>query len=261
MRRELVKELADTICGIHRPHPVRVAFDGIPAAGKTTLADEMAEELESRGRKVIRGTIDGFHNPPEVRRRQGSLCPNGYYEDSFNFPAIKELLLDPLGPDGNGRYKIANFDFRTESPVNAPETEADPDAVLIFDGVFLQRPEVNDHWDFRVFVDISFEESVERSLNRDLSYFGAEQTVKEKHQKRYIPGQKRYFAEARPHISAHVVVHNEDPARPKVSWRSKEVPHGHVRFQEEQRQRHEVQMQEMRQQVRQEGQALQAEEE
>jgi uridine kinase len=41
------------------PHPTRVAIDGVDAAGKTTLDDELAEVLRERGRGVIRASIDG----------------------------------------------------------------------------------------------------------------------------------------------------------------------------------------------------------
>src|SRR5215470_12010830 len=39
LRQRVLDELARQIDAIHRPHPVRVAIDGIDAAGKTTLID------------------------------------------------------------------------------------------------------------------------------------------------------------------------------------------------------------------------------
>ena len=45
------------------------------------LADELIEPLRARGRSVIRASIDGFHNPREIRHQQGRDCPKGYYED------------------------------------------------------------------------------------------------------------------------------------------------------------------------------------
>lgn len=35
-----------------------------------------------------------------VRRRRGALAPEGYFYDSFNYPALVEVLLQPLGPGG-----------------------------------------------------------------------------------------------------------------------------------------------------------------
>jgi uridine kinase len=218
MRKQLIADIADAISRIKKPHPVRVAFDGIPAAGKTTLADEVAAELVEQDIQVIRGTIDGFHNPPEIRRKKGNLCPDGYYEDSFDFTAIKNMVLKPLGPSGSRRYRIAAYDYRTESPVDSPETEAGEDAVLIFDGVFLQRPEILEHWDLRVFVQISFDESIRRAMSRDMEYFGNSETLMDKHRLRYIPGHKRYFEEADPQGNAHITVENEVPHAPKIAF-------------------------------------------
>lgn len=36
-RRQTLSQLADLILEVERPHPLRVAIDGIDAAGKTTL--------------------------------------------------------------------------------------------------------------------------------------------------------------------------------------------------------------------------------
>ena len=100
-REDLIAELADVINNIKLPHPVKVAIDGGGNAGKTTFANELQRNLENLGRRVIRSTIDGFHNPPEIRRRQGKFSPKGYFEDSYNYPLLKKYLLDPLGPEGN----------------------------------------------------------------------------------------------------------------------------------------------------------------
>lgn len=39
-REQLLSVLAHRISAVERTHPVRVAIDGVDAAGKTTLADE-----------------------------------------------------------------------------------------------------------------------------------------------------------------------------------------------------------------------------
>jgi hypothetical protein len=42
-------------------HSLRVAIDGLIAAGKTTFADELAKEVRARGRACLRVSMDGFH--------------------------------------------------------------------------------------------------------------------------------------------------------------------------------------------------------
>ena len=71
-REQAHHQLADIL--VSRPHssPLRVAIDGIDAAGKTTLADKLAPLIEAQGRPVIRASIDGFHRLRSLRYRLGS---------------------------------------------------------------------------------------------------------------------------------------------------------------------------------------------
>src|SRR5947207_12522408 len=108
-RSQLLQWLARRILEIKQPHPIRVAIDGIDAAGKTTLAEELVTFIQAHGRPVIRASIDGFHNPARIRHQRGPASPEGYYQDSFNYQALAESLLIPLGPDGTRQYAAAVF--------------------------------------------------------------------------------------------------------------------------------------------------------
>ncbi len=107
-RTRLLQDLASRIDLVKPGHPVRAAIDGVDAAGKTILADELAEHLTALGRSVIRASIDGFHLPAPVRHRLGSLSPEGYYLDSFAYDSLIDKLLQPLGPGGDGRYQTSS---------------------------------------------------------------------------------------------------------------------------------------------------------
>jgi hypothetical protein len=49
---------------------------------------------------------------------------------------------------------------RTDQPRPAPLLLAPPDAVLVFDGVFLLRPQLNNAWDLRIFLEVDFQEAL-----------------------------------------------------------------------------------------------------
>ena len=55
------------------------------------------------------------------------------------------------------------FDYRSDRAVEPPIRVASIDAVLLFDGVFLLRPELEGLWDVTVWVDVPFEITVEPS--------------------------------------------------------------------------------------------------
>jgi uridine kinase len=214
-RADMVRALADVVASRPSSRPVRVAVDGRPASGKTTLADELGATLVERGRPVIRATIDEFLFPKAARYRQGIDSPSGCYHDSFDFDALHRALLDPLGPRGDRRFQVATYDRERDLvlPVR-PASTAPDDAVLLFDGVFLMRPELSDAWDLRILVMASFEETLRRACTRDLASLGSVARVEERFRARYGPSQAHYVETVRPRELADVVVDNEDPDRP-----------------------------------------------
>jgi len=207
-RSKPLKQLVSQIFQIKKPHPTRVAIDGPDAAGKTTIADELAKLLQPKGRHIIRASIDGFHNPATVRYNRGRMSPEGYYYDSFNYDELINVLLLPLGPDGSLQYRTATFDYRTDSPLQTLPQLAAPGSILLFDGVFLLRPELAQHWDFTIFLDAAFDVTLTRAEQRDALLSGGVDEVRRRYEQRYVPGQKLYFDKSRPRERANVVIDN-----------------------------------------------------
>lgn len=216
LRKQLIESIVQKISSIERDHPTRVAIDGIDAAGKTTLAHEIAAALQEAQRPVIRASTDGFHRSKKNRYRRGELSPEGYYYDSFDHNAIKKNLLLPLGPGGTRGYRTKVFDFRNDSPVTSPLMHAPEDAVLLFDGLFLLRPELKDQWDLCIFIHIDFNVALHRALGRDLPLLGSRETIVERYEKRYIPGQKIYLQQCQPQKIAHIIIDNNGPQNPRM---------------------------------------------
>ena len=223
-RMRCLERLAHVILAIDRPHPVRVAIDGPDAAGKTVLADELAPILECAGRPVIRASIDGFHRPRAQRLARGADSPEGYLHDSFHYAALRAALLEPLGPGGEARFRRRVFDYRADEPVVSPVEVAPADSILLFDGVFLLRRELNEMWDFSVFVAVPFAETQRRAAVRDLALLGSEEEVLRRYAARYVPGQQLYLKLENPQSRADAVFRNEDPAKPMLRLRGGNAP-------------------------------------
>ncbi len=88
--------------------------------------------------------------------------------------------------------------------------------MVLFDGVFLMRPELNHNWDFRVFLKVAFGEILRRVKDRDRHLFGSETRILERYQRRYIPGQQMYLDAVRPEELAEVIVDNTDVGNPRL---------------------------------------------
>jgi len=184
---------------------VLVAFDGPDAAGKTTLAGAVAGHVS---RPTLCASGDGWHNPRDVRLRRGAESPEGYYRDSFDLDALQRDLLTPFC-SGAPDVRPAGYDYEREQPVQERRAVA-TDAALLFDGVFLLRPELVATWDLTVYLHVSEEVTLTRALLRDRHLFGEEAAVRRRYGRRYRPGQALYRDEAKPHEVADVLLDNSD---------------------------------------------------
>lgn len=95
-RGELISRLTEAIRSVTTPHPLRVAIDGPPASGKTTLADELAVVLRAQDRDVVRASIDDFLVPRAQRYRRGQYSAEGCYFDAHDHAALCRVYNDQL---------------------------------------------------------------------------------------------------------------------------------------------------------------------
>lgn len=216
-RQEVLARLVSLVTARLKRDTLRVAIDGIDAAGKTTLADELAELLEQAGVPVLRASIDGFHNPASIRHLRSTEQPGlSYYEDSFDYRSLRRLLLDPLGPERDHLVRTRVFDFRTDQPVHESPIPVREGVVLLFDGVFLLRPEMEGCWDLSVFVHVDASTSLRRALSRDGDLFGTSGAIEHRYRHRYLPGQDLYLAQTKADQRADVLIDNSDFTAPRL---------------------------------------------
>ncbi len=209
---ELLDEIARRILLFQMDRTTCVGIDGVDGAGKTTLADDLAQRLALEGRQLIRASIDDFHRPRELRYRRGRDSPEGFYRDSFDLEALCRELLIPLGAEGSGRFRRAVFDHRRDARAEGPIERAVPRAILLFDGIFLHRLELRGYWDLSIFLATSFAVSVARGAARD----GGPPHREAPENRRYVEGQRLYLGECQPRRAAHLVIEYDDFERPVI---------------------------------------------
>jgi uridine kinase len=211
--RLLVERLTEAAAPLS--HPLRVAIDGPDAAGKSKLAADLGAALAPR-RPVVGVSIDGFHQPRALRTRGGDQDPGGYYRDAYDLAAVVADVLRPLGPEGDLRFRLAIFDFRADQPLPPEWSTAAENAIVLFDGVFLMRPELMPHWDYRLYLHVEPSITLERARRRDLDLFGSEQQLIERYRSRYLPSQALYQRSVRPQEYCDFVIDMTDPVNPVV---------------------------------------------
>jgi uridine kinase len=211
LRDRVLGRIADHLAQRRAGHPLRVAVDGITASGKTTLARELTAAVAARGRSAAQLSMDGFHHPRAVRHRLGRDSAEGYYLDAYDFASFSRLVLEPLGPGGDRKYRERIIDLHSDTPISEPPVLAPDDLVLVVDGSFLQREL---EWDEVVFVDTPFEVARDRGTRRDAELLGGSEQARRAFDQRYHAACRRYLDEVGPAALASVVLGNEDVANP-----------------------------------------------
>jgi uridine kinase len=208
----LVDRLASAVDQLRPDRRVVVAVDGPDAAGKTTLADAIAQRL---ARPALRVSIDDWHHPREVRLRRGHESPVGYYDDSFDYQAVTSLLLRPFRA-GASQVQASLFDYKSDEPAGVHTGVGSPVAALVLDGVFLLRPELLQFWDVSIYLHVPPSVTVARAVQRDAELLGGPEQVRRRYEQRYLPGQDLYRKAASPFETANIVIDNSNPSAPLV---------------------------------------------
>ena len=184
------------------------------AAGKTTLADEVATAVQARDRPVVRLSLDDFHHPRARRHRQGRNSALGYYQDAFDFDAFRRFVLAPLGPGGSRQYLARVHDLATDQPTHDQPRSAAGDAVVIVDGSFLQNEQLAGLWDEVVYVDTSFAVARDRGIRRDAALFGGVAQAGDLYDSRYHAAARLYIDEVHPAEQASIHLNNDNLGAP-----------------------------------------------
>jgi uridine kinase len=200
VRNEILAAVAAVVPAGDR---VRVAVDGRDGAGKTVFADELAAVLRRSGRPVVRASVDGFHRPRAARYARGRTAQT-YWLDAYDYDSFVVSLLEPFA--AGAAVRTAVHDVRSDAVLDLRPVVPPPAAVLLVDGVFLNRDELAAYWNFSVYLQVDLAVSLARLTERD----GAVDP-----DPRYI-GAQRIYAGCDPTRRADVVVDNTDLAAPRV---------------------------------------------
>jgi uridine kinase len=214
-RARVIDRLAEMVDSLG-DRRLRVAIDGLTAAGKTSLGHELARALNRRGRPVLRASLDDFKRPWSERHLYDRESGEGYYRNAFDREAACRLLLEPSDPTADGIVALCSIDPLTQIDQSAVTSGMPSNGVLVVDGVFAYRPEINSFWDLRIWVEIDAELSVRRGIERDAETLGDAVEAEALHRDRYLVGELLYIKEVDPRSFVDVIVDNTDFENPRL---------------------------------------------
>ena len=151
-----------------------IAIDGRCAAGKTTLAAALQNEIDCN---VIH--MDHFFLRPEQRSEERLRKPGG----NVDYERFLSEVMIPLGERRSFLYR--RFDCKRMEL--AEEIEVETKSVTVVEGSYSCHPALWDFYDFRIFLSVGREEQIRRIAERD----GAENA--QMFCKKWIPMEERYF--------------------------------------------------------------------
>lgn len=217
-RTAVIGVVAGWIAGLDRGR-LRVAIDGLTAAGKTSFGHELAAALRHLGRPTMRASMDDFKHPWRHAREHGydRVSGEGYYRNAYDFRSARELLLEPAGPCGSGIVALCGHDPLTGEDHRAKRISAPAGAILIVDSAFAFRPEYNEFWEYRIWLDVDADMALARGIARDTEMEGLEEATRG--HDRYHAAERIYLAEVRPQALADVIIDNRDFASPRILHR------------------------------------------
>lgn len=192
------------------PGRILVAIDGRTGAGKTSFGHELAEQLAAQGLTVLRASLDDFKRPWADRHLYDRESGEGYYRNAFDYDAVTRLLLNPYSDCASQGVALCAIDPLTQIDHSATRVSVPEDAVLIVDGVFAFRDEIDHWWTLRVWLDIGAELSLARGIARD------GEAALAVHRDRYGGAEAVYLAEAVPMSRADVIIDNAHFPAPRV---------------------------------------------
>ncbi|MFC1921104.1 hypothetical protein ACFLYQ_05210 [Chloroflexota bacterium] len=186
-----------------------IGITGIDCSGKSTFSESLQSFFISRGFNTQSLHLDDFHNPSSYRYSGENQAEN-YFNKSFDIDTIINETLIPVHQNKSFSTILTLLNLMTDKYEIRKEYSINQNTIVIFEGVFLFREDLAPYIDYKVFVEIPFEESKRRALIRD------NKASLKKYDEKYLPAQIRYLEEFPPSKTADIVIDNSNWEYPEI---------------------------------------------
>lgn len=183
--------------------PSIIGIDGLSGAGKTTITETITRELTTKGYKVVVIHIDDLIEERANRYNTGHPEWYEYYSMQWDVQGIKEKLFEAVHEKVN--YLHLKFYDKENDRCYLKSVNIEQCNVLLIEGIFLQRKEWKDFFDYMIYLDCPKKVRSERVLQRD-AYIGDMEERFNKYERRYWMGEDYYLQEASPLQNSDIVI-------------------------------------------------------
>ncbi|KOO52275.1 kinase [Viridibacillus arvi] len=203
-----IKELAEKILlqfatRTFKKRPFIVAIDGLSGAGKSTLVKKLEQELSNNNSSVVIIHIDDHIEKKHKRYETGHEEWYEYYYLQWDIKMLTNSLFEGLR-NNKKNIDLPFYDKSTDT-ISVKQITVAVDSIILIEGIFLQRKEWREFYDYTIFLDCPRELRYERVLNRD-SYIGDKKAILLKYKRRYWLGEEHYLNTENPIKNADIVI-------------------------------------------------------
>ena len=180
-----------------------IGIDGLGGAGKSTISEKMCLIFKENDYHTVLLHIDDFIHVREVRYNDEYPDWQCYYDLQWRYDYFLDVINE-IKNSGREYIDIELYDKDNDTYFNQ-RFEVGQKTIVIVEGIFLQKKEYNNIFDYMIYIDIPEKERLNRVLKRD-TYIGDEKQIIEKYENRYFPAEHRYMKEYQPERNADLVI-------------------------------------------------------
>ena len=206
-----ISELADNIIEKFKIHSstntFTVGISGIDASGKGYITGFLQKELEKRNYKVANINVDPWQNPIPIRLQKEDPAEN-FYKNVFRWDNFFKQLIVPLRT--NRHIYLQTSLIRTDGDFYYSFIYDFNDIdILLIEGIFLFKQELLNYYDWKIWIDCSFETGIYRAIERNSEKLSREQLIHD-YNTYYYPAQIYHFQRDDPKDVSNIIYCNDE---------------------------------------------------
>jgi uridine kinase len=202
----LTKKLLDSFADHDKKTAFTVGISGIDASGKGYISKRLQEKVESFGYNVANINIDPWQNPIDIRLKKENAAEN-VYENIFRWDQFFTQLIFPL--QRNKRIYLETEGIRSDADIYYPliydHTDLD---ILLIEGILLFQKKYLLYYDYKVWIDCSFETALQRAVQRNAEKLDEARLIHD-YETYYHAAQRLHFERDDPQKAADLVFYND----------------------------------------------------
>lgn len=198
---------------LHRANSAfTIAISGIDAAGKGHISKLLYEELSKHGFNVALINTDPWQNPISIRLQKENAAQN-VYDHIFRWNEFFEQLIFPL--QQNKSIYLETTGIHSHADIYYPLVYDHKDIdILIIEGILLFKRQYLHYYDYKIWINCSFETGLQRALARNAEKLNTEQLIHDYHTY-YYAAQRLHLEKDEPKRSTDLIFDNDpDPDCP-----------------------------------------------